>query len=114
VCDDPDGVLPRAPVRRTLVAAHDGYIAVLPARAVGELSGALGAGRARKGDAVDPAVGLELLVELGDPVEVGTPLAVVHARDEAGADEAEERFAALLTYGEAPPPVGATLLQVIR
>jgi pyrimidine-nucleoside phosphorylase len=115
VCDHPDQVLPRAPVVRPIPAPADGQVTALPARAVGELAGALGAGRARKSDDVDPAVGLELLVEVGDRVTRGQPLAQVHARTEEAAQEAIARLRGLVVIGEpgtAVPEV--TLLDVVR
>ena len=48
----------------------------------------LGAGRQDKDDAVDHAVGVVCLKKRGDAVEAGEPLAEIHARDEATADEA--------------------------
>jgi pyrimidine-nucleoside phosphorylase len=116
VCDDPAGVLPAAPVVLHAPAPVAGVVTALPARAVGEMAAALGAGRARKGDAVDPAVGLELLVEVGDRVDAGAPLARVHARDRAAAEHAARRLADLVVVGDAgsaaAPP--ATLLDVVR
>jgi pyrimidine-nucleoside phosphorylase len=114
VCDDPVGLLPAAPVRRTVTAATAGHLTALPAREVGELSGALGAGRARKADPVDPAVGIELLAEVGDRLERGTALAVVHARDEDAAAEAAMRLAELVEVGPQAPATAPTLLEVVR
>jgi thymidine phosphorylase len=110
VCDDPDAVLPTAPTRLTVTATRAGYLAALPARAVGELSGTLGAGRARKTDDVDPAVGVELLVEVGDRLESGTPIAVVHARDDDDAARAAHDLAALIVTSDEPPALAPVLL----
>jgi len=115
VCDDPRAVLPSAPVVREVSAAHAGTVVALPARAVGEVAAALGAGRARKGDAVDPAVGVELAVEVGDRVERGTPLARLHARGEDAADLAAARLSDVMLIGDAEPVGGrATVLGVLR
>jgi pyrimidine-nucleoside phosphorylase len=75
--------LPAAPVRRTLKAPRGGYVAAIDAERVGQASVRLGAGRARKGDAIDHAVGLVLLARVGDRVRAGQPLVEVHARNEA-------------------------------
>ena len=99
VCDDPRGVLPAAPVRATVPAAEGGVVRRVPARAVGELTVALGAGRARKDDAVDPAVGVWLGVEVGDEIAAGDPLGEVLARTGAQAEEAAARLAALVEVG---------------
>ena len=58
VVDDPEGVLPRAPVVLPIQAGTDGTLAAVDAEAIGSASVALGAGRIRKGDPIDPAVGL--------------------------------------------------------
>jgi thymidine phosphorylase len=96
VCDDPWSVLERAPVRRVVTAATDGVVARVGARALGHLAGRLGAGRQRAGDAVDPAVGITLDVEVGSVVSAGDALLTVHARDEAAAEDAAARASDLV------------------
>jgi pyrimidine-nucleoside phosphorylase len=49
----------------------------------------LGGGRRRLRDPVDPTVGLEMLVRLGDPVEPGQPLVRIFARDSASLHTAQ-------------------------
>ncbi|HWH32689.1 MAG TPA: thymidine phosphorylase [Egibacteraceae bacterium] len=113
VCDDPGAVLPRAPVVVEAPAPRGGVVEAVPARAVGELSSQLGAGRARKEDAVDPAVGVELRVEIGDRVEAGQPLAVVHARGRDDADMAAARLAEIVRLVDRDVPRPPTLLRTI-
>ena len=74
VVDDPTGVLPRAPVAIALRADRDGILAQVRASEIGLAAGALGAGRARKGDAVDPAVGIVLRPKIGDRLGEGEPI----------------------------------------
>jgi pyrimidine-nucleoside phosphorylase len=97
VCNDPDAVLPSAPTIRDVVATAGGTVGAIPARRVGEIVARLGAGRARKGDDVDHAVGLVLDVEVGDEVEAGGRLAVVHARSTAEAQRAVDALQATVT-----------------
>ncbi len=92
VCQDPEAVLPSAPTRRDVVATAGGTVGAVPARQIGEIVARLGAGRASKGADVHPAVGVVLEVEVGDEVEAGQRLAVVHARS---ADEAQRGVDAL-------------------
>jgi pyrimidine-nucleoside phosphorylase len=113
VCDDPHGVLPRAPVIHPVLATESGYVAGVHARGVGATSGALGAGRARKQDPVDPAVGVDLHVSVGDPVSVGDRLATVHARSESAAAAAQERLRELFTFSDGPVAVGPTVLELV-
>lgn len=88
VVDDPSR-LPAAPVVREVRATRTGRMPPLPPRALGELIVALGGGRRVADDAVDPAVGLELLPRAGQHVGADDVIAVVHARREADADAAE-------------------------
>jgi pyrimidine-nucleoside phosphorylase len=106
VADDPVAVLPRAPVVRPLLADRSGTLAAVDAQEIGLASGALGAGRIRKGEPVDPAVGLTLRVKIGDRVEAGAPIGEIHARDEDAALEAGRRVLACLGYEDGPvdPP----------
>jgi len=80
---DPEAIgdperLPRAPRRYEVPSPADGFVAAIDGEAVGLAAVALGAGRARVEDPVDPAVGIELLCKVGDRVERGQPLCRVH------------------------------------
>ena len=109
VVDDPRGVLPAAPVVVPLLADRGGTLAAVDAEAVGIASGALGAGRIRKGDPVDPAVGLILRCKIGDRLTVGEPVGEIHARSDDAAGEAARRVLGALSIVErdvpAPPLV---------
>ncbi len=83
-----DAQLPRAPVRRPVPAPRDGYVGAIDVRALGWAVVALGGGRARPDDKVDPRVGLSTVAGRGAAVQAGAPLAFVHAADEAAADAA--------------------------
>jgi pyrimidine-nucleoside phosphorylase/thymidine phosphorylase len=89
--DDP-ARLPRAPRKREVGAPADGVVQAIDAEAVGLAAMALGAGRARIEDRVDPAAGIVLRRKVGDPVERGEPLAVLHCGERS--PEAPEAVAA--------------------
>jgi pyrimidine-nucleoside phosphorylase len=91
VVDDPWGVLPRAPVRVPLVADRDGVLASVRAEEIGLASVALGAGRLRKGDPIDPAVGIVVRAKIGDRLTAGASIGEIHARDADAAAEAARR-----------------------
>ncbi|MBN2258198.1 MAG: thymidine phosphorylase, partial [Anaerolineaceae bacterium] len=78
---DEPGRLPQAAIVETINAPVGGYIQELHARKVGEAAITLGAGRARKGDAIDPAVGILVHARVGDQLVVGQPLFSIHAND---------------------------------
>jgi thymidine phosphorylase len=103
VCNDPESILPSAPVQREIVATAGGTVSAMPARQIGEIVARLGAGRARKGDDVDPAVGVDLDVEVGDEVTAGQRLALVHARSAQDAERAVKSMQAAIALGDAAP-----------
>jgi len=104
---DPDA-LDDLPVSRSVVevtAPRAGFVARLDALGVGRASVALGAGRERKGDPVDPGAGVELLVGVGDEVQEGQPVARLYG--EKAVDRARELVAGALEVADerrAPPP----------
>jgi thymidine phosphorylase len=63
----------------------------------------LGAGRARKEDVIDPAVGIVLARKVGDPVQAGEVLATLHYNDEALSEGAASRLAQAYRIGPTPP-----------
>jgi pyrimidine-nucleoside phosphorylase len=102
---DPDpALLPRAPVVRQVAALSTGFVRELRAREVAAVAMALGAGRERKEDPVDHAVGVVCRAKRGDRAERGEPLAEVHARDEAAAEAAVAALLSAYEIGEEPEP----------
>jgi pyrimidine-nucleoside phosphorylase len=86
--------LPSAELVETVKAPQSGWLKAIHAREVGETAVALGAGRARKGDAVDHAVGIIIHCKVGDRVEAGDNLFTVHASDRERMEEAKTRLLA--------------------
>lgn len=87
--DDPSR-LPRARTVRTLVAERTAYVARLDALRIGLASVRLGAGREKKGDAIDHATGVVLRAKVGDRVAKGEVYAEIHANGRPRDDEAVE------------------------
>ena len=83
-----DARLPSAAVQIDVATADAGFVTAIDTRALGLAVAALGGGRQRPGDAVHPGVGLSQVLSLGARVDVGQPLACVHARDAASAQAA--------------------------
>lgn len=75
---DPDAELPRAAHTETITAPADGVLTTLDALAVGVAAWRLGAGRARKEDAVQAGAGVELHAKPGEAVRAGQALATLH------------------------------------
>ncbi|MDN5854462.1 MAG: thymidine phosphorylase [Actinomycetia bacterium] len=75
---DPDAPLPRAKETQVVTASADGVLSRLDAFAVGVCAWRLGAGRARPGESVQAAAGVELHAKPGDHVKAGQPLLTLH------------------------------------
>ena len=111
---DPDiDVLPTAPIVRPVTAARDGFVQAIAATAVGEAALRLGAGRSRKEDDIDHAVGVVCLAKRGRPVREGEALAEVHARTEDAASRAVEDISAAYLLGSDPPEERPIVLDVV-
>ena len=87
-------LLPKAALVETFASPKSGYLKAIHAKEVGETAVELGAGRAKKGDPVDHAVGIEVLHKVGDYVEAGEPLFVVHANSQPALESARDRLLA--------------------
>ncbi|MFO0070796.1 MAG: thymidine phosphorylase [Gemmatimonas sp.] len=83
VVDDP-GLLPQAAECELYLADRAGVVAQVEPRAIGRGITALGGGRTRVEDQVDPSVGFVMTARPGDVVRAGEPLATIFARDAAG------------------------------
>jgi pyrimidine-nucleoside phosphorylase len=79
--DEPEK-LPKARLIEVVESPKSGYLRQVQARVIGEAAVSLGAGRTRKEDPVDHAVGFVIHHKVGDKVEKGQPLFTVHANDE--------------------------------
>jgi thymidine phosphorylase len=86
--ESPGRHLEPAPIVRPVHPERPGIVQAIATREVGVAVVALGGGRTRPQDAIDPAVGLTTLAGLGETVDGERPLGIVHARDEAAADAA--------------------------
>jgi pyrimidine-nucleoside phosphorylase len=97
--DDPDK-LPRADLIETVPAPQDGCISGINARIVGETAVELGAGRAKKGDPIDPAVGIEIHRNVGDLIKAGDALFTVHANDQGSLEQAKAALLKAHTFSD--------------
>jgi thymidine phosphorylase len=92
--------LPVAPVQIDVFADTDGHVAVIDTRALGLAVVALGGGRRRDGDRVDPRVGLTGLAQPGDRVGPAQPLGRIHAADRDAANAAAQALRAAYGMGD--------------
>jgi pyrimidine-nucleoside phosphorylase len=94
--------LPEAPLKSIVEAPRSGYLSEVNARVVGETAVLLGAGRKKKGESIDLAVGISVLGKVGQQVEAGQPLFVVHANSQDDAEEAGLRLQSAVEIVDAP------------
>ncbi|MES2317378.1 MAG: thymidine phosphorylase [Pseudomonadota bacterium] len=110
----PDAYLEKAPIIVPAPALQAGYAMTTDCRGLGLAVVSLGGGRRRPEDAIDFAVGLTGLVELGDEIAVGQPLAMVHARTQAAADQAVREVQAGYRIGAIKPVANPIIYRTIR
>ena len=100
----PDAYLATAPVVVDFVAPASGVVTAFDTRALGMAVVALGGGRLRSDQEIDPAVGLSDIVELGTSVQAGHPLMRIHARTNGDAATATQRLRDAVQIGDGMAP----------
>jgi pyrimidine-nucleoside phosphorylase len=104
-------LLPRAPLELEVFGARGGYVDSIDAREIGLAAVAIGAGRTRADQPVDPGVGIELLAKPGDAVKKGAPLARLHVRAPAP-EVADQVLAAFHVTPRRPRPTPLVLERI--
>jgi thymidine phosphorylase len=103
--------LPCAPVQQPVKATHSGWVSAMATRDIGLLVIALGGGRRQASDAVDLRVGFTQFVQLGQRVEVGDVLAMVHAADESTAQAVGQALVPLIQISDSMPVIAPILIK---
>ncbi len=101
---DQPGKMAKARLVEPVPSPESGCLSQIHARIIGEAAVELGAGRAKKGDTVDHAVGFMILRKVGEKVQSGEPLFVVHANDEGRLAAAKKAVLAAHQFSAAPVP----------
>lgn len=87
---DDTSLLPKADIIHEVHATKSGNIAKVTADNIARAALALGAGREAKGDPIDYAVGVEVLVNVGDTISDGDVLVRIHANSQATLKSAQD------------------------
>ncbi|QPC80890.1 thymidine phosphorylase [Phototrophicus methaneseepsis] len=87
--DDPS-LLPQSKIQEDILAARGGTVSEVVALEIAQAANILGAGRAKKGDPVDHAVGIVVHVKVGDDIEAGQPLLTLYANHASQLEEAKQ------------------------
>ena len=99
VVDNPS-LLPRASLTEAVPSPSDGIVSHIDAQKIGIAAGILGAGRERVEDRIDPSVGITLLRKVGDWTAAGEPLAILHASQSDGLEQAKALVLAAYQIGD--------------
>jgi pyrimidine-nucleoside phosphorylase len=103
IAEDPS-LLPAARLSRDVRASSAGWVSGFDTEMIGRAAVALGAGRSRVEDSIDPGAGLALCVRIGDRVERGDVLCTLYAASDDLLDEGEQRFLHAIHIGEGHVP----------
>ncbi len=107
-------LLPKAKFKKEVLSPCDGYIKFTDAEKIGSSSVLLGAGRAKKGDSIDPAAGIILHKKTGNRVQKGEVLAELLADDEALFADSEKLFLSAFEFSKTEPEKMPLIYETIR
>jgi pyrimidine-nucleoside phosphorylase len=110
---DDYSLLPQAHRTLDVIAARTGYLAELDAELVGRAAVTLGAGRERVDSVIDPGVGIDVRVVLGERVNAGDSIMRVSYNDASRSDEARAMLDRAIRIADAPPAVQPVIRAVI-
>jgi pyrimidine-nucleoside phosphorylase len=106
--------LPSTPLVAELPSPQSGYVAAVDAEALAWAAVELGAGRTRKEDRVDHAVGIVVHAKVGDLVRAGEPLAVVHCRDRGQLTPLGDRMLGAFSWSQLPVITPPLVRELVR
>ncbi|WP_415183789.1 thymidine phosphorylase [Phaeovulum sp.] len=95
--------LPSAPVTRAVLAPRRGFVQSVNAEGLGHAVVRLGGGRLVGTDKVNPSVGFSGLASLGEEMDKGEPMVLIHAATDAAAEAAEAAVRAAYVLGDTAP-----------
>jgi pyrimidine-nucleoside phosphorylase len=106
-------LLPNATGMREILSPRAGFVSAIMAEDIGRASQMIGAGRNRKEDAIDPAVGVILEVKAGEKVEAGSVLCRLYYTGEENLDEAADLVEDAFRISGARPEERELILEVV-
>ncbi len=113
VCDDPRELLALTLTEVRVESPDTGFIVGVDAAEIGNAVAAIGGGRARIEDEIDPAVGFQVEAKLGDEVAAGDLLGLLYCRDESQAHTAGARIRAAYTIADEPSNLSYQLIKEV-
>jgi pyrimidine-nucleoside phosphorylase len=106
-------LLPNATGMREVSSPRGGYVTSIDAEDIGVASNMIGAGRDKKEDAIDPAVGIILEVKTGEKVDAGSVLCRIYYTKEDRVDEAAEMVEDAFRISAQKPDERELILEVV-
>jgi pyrimidine-nucleoside phosphorylase len=106
-------LLPNATGMREITSPRGGYVTSINAEDIGISSNMIGAGRDKKEDAIDPAVGIILEVKTGEKVDAGSVLCRLYYTKEDGVEEAAELVEDAFHISAQKPDERELILEVV-
>src|SRR5579864_2023582 len=106
-------LLPNATGMREVTSPRGGYVSVIDAEDIGVASNMIGAGRERKEDPIDPAVGIILEVKVGEKVDAGSVLCRLYYTREEGVEEAADLVEDAFRISAQKPEERELILEVV-
>ena len=106
--------MPHVADRHIVAASRTGFVIAVDAELVGRASVALGAGRDRVEDPVDPAVGIMVVAKPGDAVRAGAPVLELHYRNRGRLEAAIRLTGQAITIGDEPPAPRRLIVGEVR
>jgi pyrimidine-nucleoside phosphorylase len=103
VCQSPRKILPLVKQGTKIECTRSGFVSRIETTEIGHAVAAIGGGRVRIEDVIDPAVGFVAEVKLGDQVKAGDVLGVVYGSDSAKTVEAVARITAAYQIDDRAP-----------
>lgn len=106
-------LLPNATGMREVASPRAGYVSMIDAEDIGIASNMIGAGRSKKEDAIDPAVGIILEVKVGEKVDAGSVLCRLYYTKEDNVEEAAELVEDAFRVSGQKPDERELILEVV-
>jgi pyrimidine-nucleoside phosphorylase len=114
VCDQPDAFLPLVRESVKVESPRSGYITSVDTTEIGHAIAAIGGGRVRIEDTIDPTVGFISELKLGGQVKSGGTIGVVYCADQDAAKEAARRIQAAYHVGDEPAKVEKLVKEIVN
>ena len=106
--------LPKAKYIEPIYSQKTGYVQEMDSKEIGKLAGILGAGREKKEDNIDHAVGIILTKKVSDKIENGEILAYIHANDETKLKEAKTKLQEIIKISKQDINKEKTILEIVK